>query len=85
MSAGETTPSTRKQERLGKEAEELYPDVVDGWRKEGGVPSRLTKTDRRKAGKEGTPCMMFAGSPSGRMTRGSGSRLMSSLGRARVG
>jgi putative transposase len=28
---------------------------VDGDEEEGGVPSRLIKTDRRKAGKEGTP------------------------------
>jgi putative transposase len=28
---------------------------VDGVEKKGGVPSRLIKTDRRKAGKEGTP------------------------------
>jgi putative transposase len=28
---------------------------VDGVEEEGGVPSRLIKTDRRKAGKEGTP------------------------------
>ncbi|HET9126248.1 MAG TPA: hypothetical protein VFN65_15325, partial [Solirubrobacteraceae bacterium] len=34
----------------------IYPDVVDdGGEKEGGVPSRLIKTDRRRAGKEGTP------------------------------
>src|SRR5215216_5903142 len=29
--------------------EELYPNVVDGRDEEGGVPSRLIKTDRRKA------------------------------------
>ncbi|MGZ4229412.1 MAG: adenylate/guanylate cyclase domain-containing protein, partial [Solirubrobacteraceae bacterium] len=45
---------------------ELYPEVVDACEEEGGVPSRLMKTDRLKAGKEGTPCQMFAGSPSGR-------------------
>jgi hypothetical protein len=28
---------------------------VDGIEKKGGVPSRLIKTDRLKAGKEGTP------------------------------
>jgi hypothetical protein len=28
---------------------------VDGVEEKGGVPSRLIKTDRRKAGKEGTP------------------------------
>jgi hypothetical protein len=39
---------------------------VDAFEEEGGVPSRLLKTDRRKAGKEGTPCRMFARSPSGR-------------------
>jgi hypothetical protein len=42
--------------------EELYPNVVDGPEEEGGVPSRLIKTDRRKAEKEGTPWWMFAGS-----------------------
>jgi hypothetical protein len=41
---------------------ELYPNVVDGPEEEGGVPSRLIKTDRRKAEKEGTPWWMFAGS-----------------------
>jgi hypothetical protein len=49
---------------------ELYPEVVDAREEEGGVPSRLTKTDRREAGKEGTPWWMFAGSRLGR-TRGS--------------
>ena len=52
--------------------------------KKGGVPSRLTKTDRRKAGKEGTPWWMFAGSPSGRTTR-LRSRSTSLRGRALVG
>jgi hypothetical protein len=48
---------------------ELYPEVVDAGEDEGGVPSRLIKTDRRKAEKEGTPWQMFAGSPSvGRTT-----------------
>jgi hypothetical protein len=64
---------------------ELYPEVVDAREEEGGVPSRLTKTDRREAGKEGTPCQMFAGSPSGRATMRSGSRWTTSRGRARGG
>jgi hypothetical protein len=33
---------------------EVYPQVVDACEKERGVPSRLIKTDRREAGKEGT-------------------------------
>ncbi len=68
----------------GPPRSELYPEVVDAREEEGGVPSRLTKTDRRKAGKEGTPCQMFAGSPSGRTTR-AGSRSMTSRVRVRVG
>ncbi len=63
---------------------ELYPEVVDGDEEEGGVPSRLIKTDRRKAEKEGTPWQMFAGSPSGRTTR-IRSRSMISLVRALAG
>jgi putative endonuclease len=63
---------------------ELYPEVVDACEEEGGVPSRLMKTDRRKAGKEGTPWQMFAGSPSGRRMR-VGSRWMISRVRARAG
>ena len=70
---------------LARDQKELYPEVVDAREEEGGVPSRLTKTDRRKAGKEGTPCQMFAGSPSGRTTKRSGSRSMTSLARVRVG
>ena len=68
---------------LGTDNGELYPDVVDACDEDGGVPSRLIKTDRREAGKEGTPCQMFAGSPSGRRIRVR-SRLMISLVRARV-
>ena len=41
---------------------ELYPDVVDGPEKEGGVPSRLIKTDAGVGRQEGTPWWMFAGS-----------------------
>ena len=66
------------------QSHELYPEVVDAREEEGGVPSRLIKTDRREAGKEGTPWRMFAGSPSGRTTRVA-SRSMISLGRARGG
>jgi len=65
-------------------APELYPEVVDRDEEEGGVPSRLIKTDRREAGKEGTPWRMFAGSPLGRSTR-VGSRSMDSRVRALVG
>jgi hypothetical protein len=67
----------------GEAIDELYPNVVDGPEEEGGVPSRLLKTDRRKAEKEGTPCKMFAGSPSGRTTR-SRSRWTTSPERVRV-
>jgi hypothetical protein len=63
---------------------ELYPDVVDACEEEGGVPSRLIKTDAGVGRQEGTPCQMFAGSPLGRMLRVA-SRLMISLGRARAG
>jgi hypothetical protein len=41
---------------------EIYPDVVDGLENEGGVPSRLLKTDAGVDRQEGTPCRMFAGS-----------------------
>jgi hypothetical protein len=63
---------------------ELYPEVVDACEEEGGVPSRLMKTDRLKAGKEGTPCQMFAGSLSGRRTKVA-SRSMISRGRVLAG
>ncbi|MEZ5124564.1 MAG: DMT family transporter, partial [Solirubrobacterales bacterium] len=65
--------------------EELYPEVVDGVEEEGGVPSRLLKTDRRKAEKEGTPWQMFAGSPLGRTTTRSRSRSTISRVRALAG
>jgi hypothetical protein len=65
---------------------EIYPDVVDGGAEEkGGVPSRLRKTDRREAGKEGTPWQMFAGSRSGRTEMRSASRWTSWRGRALAG
>jgi hypothetical protein len=61
---------------------ELYPNVVDGPEEEGGVPSRLIKTDAGgRHRREGTPWQMLAGSPSGRTLR-SRSRSTSSLGRA---
>ena len=41
---------------------EIYPDVVDGLEEEGGVPSRLMKTDAGVGRQEGTPWEMFAGS-----------------------
>jgi len=59
---------------------ELYPDVVDGVENEGGVPSRLLKTDAGEGRQEGTPWRMFARSPSGRMLR-PGSRWMILRGR----
>ena len=71
---------------LGSEIEgmagrqELYPDVVDGCEEEGGVPSRLIKTDAGHAGEEGTPWMMFAESTE--VARKSCSRWMSWRGRA---
>jgi hypothetical protein len=70
--------------RRGPSPAELYPDVVDACEEEGGVPSRLIKTDAGVGRQEGTPCQMFAGSPLGRMLRVA-SRLMISLGRARAG
>jgi len=63
---------------------EIYPDVVDGLESEGGVPSRLMKTDAGDGRQEGTPWWMFAGSPSGRSMR-SRSRSMSSLVRVLAG
>ncbi|HEU4729598.1 MAG TPA: hypothetical protein VFT22_16990 [Kofleriaceae bacterium] len=63
---------------------ELYPEVVDAREEEGGVPSRLLKTDAGDGRREGTPCQMFAGSLSGRTTRPV-SRSMSSRGRALAG
>jgi hypothetical protein len=66
------------------DSRELYPNVVDGSEEEGGVASRLIKTDRRKAEKKGTPWQMFAGSLSGRTTR-SRSRSTSLRAGARVG
>jgi hypothetical protein len=63
---------------------ELYPEVVDACEGEGGVPSRLMKTDAGDGRQEGTPCRMFAGSLSGRTTR-LGLRWMISRGRALVG
>jgi hypothetical protein len=63
---------------------ELYPEVVDVRDEEGGVPSRLMKTEAGVGRQEGTPCQMFAGSPSGRRMR-VGSRSMGSLARVRVG
>jgi len=64
---------------------ELYPDVVDGVEDEGGVPSRLIKTDAGDGRQEGTPWRVFAGSRSGSTTRRSRSRSMTSRGRARGG
>jgi hypothetical protein len=63
---------------------ELYPDVVDACEEEGGVPSRLLKTDAGVGRQEGTPWRMFAGSLLGRMMR-VGSRLMVWRARVRVG
>jgi len=71
-------------ERLGLARQELYPKVVDAREEQGGVPSRLIKTDAGDGRQEGTPCQMFAGSPSGRGTRVA-SRSMISLARALAG
>jgi transcriptional regulator with XRE-family HTH domain len=71
-------------QRFGAADLELYPEVVDGREEEGGVPSRLIKTDAGVGRQEGTPCQMFAGSPSGRTIR-VGSRSTISLARARGG
>lgn len=62
---------------------ELYPDVVDGLEDEGGVPSRLLKTDAGEDRQEGTPWMMFAGSRSRGPMRPR-SRWMTSPGKAQV-
>src|SRR5215203_7419223 len=45
--------------------QELYPNVVDAPEEEGGVPSRLLKTEAGDGRQEGTPWKMFAGSPTG--------------------
>ena len=71
-------------ETKDEQTSELYPEVVDACEEEGGVPSRLMKTEAGDGRQEGTPCQMFAGSPSGRTTR-VGSRSMISLARERVG
>jgi hypothetical protein len=60
---------------------ELYPDVVDACEEEGGVPSRLLKTEAGVGRQEGTPWRMFAGSLLGRRSRAR-SRWMVSRGRA---
>ena len=62
----------------------VCPDVVDACEKEGGVPSRLLKTEAGVGRQESTPCQMFAGSPSWE-EEGARSRSMISLGRARGG
>ena len=66
-----------------------YPKVVDAREEEGGVPSRLIKTDAGEGRQEGTPCQMFAGFPSGGATRRTarrfGSRWMTSRGKERAG
>ena len=66
------------------ELHELYPEVVDAREEEGGVPSRLMKTEAGMAGRKARQWWMFAGSPSGRLMR-AGSRWMISRGRARCG
>jgi hypothetical protein len=62
---------------------EIYPDVVDGLEEEGGVPSRLIKTDAGDGRQEGTPWEMFAGSMR-TVLRRLRSRWMTSLVRGRV-
>jgi hypothetical protein len=68
----------------GKEHVQPYPDVVDVFEEEGGVPSRLMKADAGDARQEGTPWGMFAGSALGR-AMGTVSRLMVSRARVRGG
>ncbi len=67
-----------------RRAGEIYPDVVDGLEEEGGVPSRLLKTDAGVGRQEGTPWRMFAGSPSRGQMR-SRSRWMISREKVRGG
>ncbi|MDQ3240109.1 MAG: hypothetical protein M3Q43_01700, partial [Actinomycetota bacterium] len=62
LCATATAPSDNA-DRRDKQMRELYPDVVDGLEDEGGVPSRLIKTDAGDGRQEGTPWRMFAGSP----------------------
>jgi hypothetical protein len=50
-------------------AGEIYPEVVDSVESEGGVPSRLIKTDAGVDRQEGTPWEMFAGSMRARSRR----------------
>jgi len=76
-----TPHGNRPLHRHGR-ASELYPEVVDGPEDEGGVPSRLLKTEAGDRRQEGTPWRMFAGSLSGRTTRRSRSRSTISLARA---
>ena len=64
---------------------ELYLDVVERVGREGGVRSRLIKTEAGDGRQEGTRWWMFAGSPSGGTVRGSRSRSISSRVRALVG
>jgi hypothetical protein len=54
-------------------------NVVDRLEDEGGVPSRLIKTDAGDGWQKGTPWMMLAGSPSRRKTT-LGFRRMTSRG-----
>jgi len=76
--------AARRVVALGPSGRELYPEVVDAGEEEGGVPSRLIKTDRREAERKARQWRMFAGSPSGRTTR-AGSRWMISRGRVLAG
>jgi hypothetical protein len=60
-SSDDPSPLIRSLESQSGSNEELYPEVVDVPENEGGVPSRLIKTDSpRRARKEGTPWWMFA-------------------------
>src|SRR5512135_3750418 len=47
----ESGPSRAPCRGSSQTTAELYPEVVDACEEEGGVPSRLTKTDRREGGK----------------------------------
>ncbi|MGH2969371.1 MAG: hypothetical protein ACRDK0_09945, partial [Solirubrobacteraceae bacterium] len=71
-------------EALTEVQKEIYPDVVDGLEEQGGVPSRLIKTERRKVRQEGTPWEMFAGSMRTALMR-SRSRWMTSPAKVRAG
>src|SRR5665648_1016604 len=61
--------SREERKATRRRMREIYPDVVDGLESEGGVPSRLLKTDAGDGRQEGTPWEMFAGSRQGATSR----------------